>query len=360
MKPQLGIVGAGYISRFHFRAFQKLAADVRIVSDLRVESARAAAAPLNAACTEDWRAVVNHPDVNTVVVLTPTSFHATVVRAALEAGKHVICEKTLTLSSAESLSLGRLAEERQQMLFTSYMKRFFPAVQQAKALVPRLGHITSVYCRTYQGVGKLNLHTGTVASTWARGADGGASPIMKLSGGGILVCGGSHIFDLLLFLVGKPSRVYARQFRRSESDVDLMTHALFDFESGAVGHFEGNWHPLDRIGYQRSGWDEGFEISGTEGRLVLQTPVWNEPERNPPLLRFYDGVTGAWTDVATDVACPFECAERHFLAQLAKSEQGFHDRYVGYRTDQLLETAQRSATENRPLDIPWADAQGRP
>lgn len=356
MNVQLGVVGAGYISRFHFRAFQKAGVDLRIVSDLRDEAARAAAAPFGATCTGDWQAVVNHPDVNTVVVLTPSAFHATVVRAALEAGKHVICEKTLTLSSAESLALARLAEERKRMLFTSYMKRFFPAVQQAKALVARLGHITSVYCRTYQGVGKLNLHTGELGSTWAHGADGGASPIMKLSGGGILVCGGSHIFDLLLFLVGKPSRVYARQFRRPDSDVDLMTHALFDFDGGAVGHFEGNWHPLDRIGYQRSGWDEGFEISGTGGRCVLQTPVWNEPERNPPLLRFYDAETGAWTDYGTDVACPFEQAERYFLSQLAKGEQGAaHDRYVGYRVDQLLETTQRSATENRPLDIPWAD-----
>jgi myo-inositol 2-dehydrogenase/D-chiro-inositol 1-dehydrogenase len=354
MNVQLGVVGTGYISRFHFRAFQKAGADVRIVSDLRLDAARAAAAPFNAACTEDWRAVVNHPDVNAVVVLTPTSSHAGIVRAALEAGKHVICEKTLTLSSTESLALARLAEERKRMLFTSYMKRFFPAVQQAKALMPRLGHITSVYCRTYQGVGKANLHTGKVESTWAKGADG-ASPIMKLSGGGILVCGGSHVLDLLLFLVGKPSRVYARQFRRPESDVDLMTHALYDYDSGAVCHFEGNWHPLDRIGYQRSGWDEGFEISGTEGRLVLQTPVWNEPERNPPLLRFYDGATGTWTDYGTDVACPFEQAERHFLGQLAKGEQGSHDLYVGYRADQLLDTTQRSSTENRPLDIPWAD-----
>ncbi len=180
---------------------------------------------------------------------------------------------------------------------------------------------------------------------------------MRLSGGGILVCGGSHIFDLLLFLVGKPSRVHARQFRRPDADVDLMTHALLDFDGGAVGHFEGIWHPLDRIGYQRSGWDEGFEISGTEGRLVLRTPVWNEPERNAPLLRFHDARSGTWSDHATDTVCPFEQAERHFLERLTLGEQGGYDRYVGYRVDQLLETTQRSATENRPLDIPWADPQ---
>jgi predicted dehydrogenase len=352
MDVKLGVVGAGYISRFHFRAFRETKAAVQVVADLNADAARAAAAPFGAAVASDWRAVVSHPDVNTVVVLTSSPVHHEVVKAALENDKHVICEKTLTLRGRDSLELGRLAERRDRMLFVSYMKRFFPAVQQAKALIPRLGRITSVYCRTYQGGSKDDLHTGPLPPTWTPGADG-KSPIMRLAGGGILVCGGSHVFDLLLFLVGKPNRVYARQFRRPDSDVDFMTHALLDFDNGACGHFEGNWHPLYRIGYQRSGWDEGFEISGANGRLVLETPVWNEPERNAPVLRHYDNGTGAWTDYATDAVCPFGQAERHFLAQLAKGEQGSHDRYVGYRTDHLLETTQRSATEDRPLDLAW-------
>ena len=37
-----------------------------------------------------------------------------------------------------------------------------------------------------------------------------------------------------------------------------------------------NWHPLTKIGYQGRGWDEGFEISGVNGRLILQTPVWDD------------------------------------------------------------------------------------
>ena len=352
MNVQLGVVGAGYISRFHFRAYRETGTPVRIVADLNEDAAREAAAPFGAAVTRDWRTVVANPDVNTVAVLTPTALHGEVVRAALEAGKHVICEKTLTLAAADSLALARLAEKRGRLLFTSYMKRFFPAVQLAHRLVPSLGHLMSVYCRSYQGVGRSDLHTGPLAPPWT-GAPGSPSRLMTLAGGGILVCGGSHIFDLLLFLVGKPQRVYARQLRRDGSDLDMMTHALFDLGGGSFGHFEGNWHPLHRIGYQSSGWDEGFEINGVNGRLVLETPVWNEPERNAPRLRHYDNAACTWTEYATDVVCPFGQAERHFLAQLARDEQGDYDRYVGYRTDLLLETTQRSATEGRPLEVTW-------
>ncbi len=354
MKVQLGVVGAGYISRFHFRAYQKNSTDVRIVADLNEEAARAAAAPFNAAVASDWQAVIDNPDVNTVVILSPSSTHATVVRAALEAGKHVICEKTLSLSASESFALGKLAEEKGLLRFTSYMKRFFPAVQIAKSILPRLGFITSVYCRTYQGVGRADLYTGEIIHPWLTEADG-TSRITKLSGGGILVCGGSHIFDLLLYLVGKPAGVYAHQLLREESDVDMVTHAMFDYDNDCTAHFEGNWHPHDRIGYQRDGWDEGFEINGTGGRLLLNTPLWNGSEHLSPQLRFYNAEDGTWTDYGTVPVCPFEEAEKYFCEQIVKQEQGDYDRYVGYRVDQLLESTQLSATENMRIPIPWQD-----
>ena len=351
MSHSLGVIGAGYISQFHFRAYATLKTPVRIVADVNTKAANAAAGPFGAEVTDDWRKVIAHPGVDAVVVLTGSHSHFEMAKAALEAGKHVICEKTLTMASGESLELGRLAEAKRRILYTSYMKRFFPAVQKAKELMPRLGHIMSVYCRTYQGVND-DFHTGKLPA-WVCPSGGNASPILSKSGGGILVCGGSHVFDLLMFLVGKPKSVYARGFRRSESDVDLMTHAMFDFDGGGVGHFEGNWHPLRRIGYQSSGWDEGFVISGVNGQLVLETPVWNEPERNAATLRYYNNEEGTWTDYLLPIVDPFLEAERFFQANIARGEQGTQDPYTGYRTDLLLEKTQESADGNKPVEIAW-------
>ncbi len=352
MTPILGIVGAGYISRFHFSAFKKLNADLRIVADVNADAAKDAAKPFNAAVTSRWQEVAEHPEVNTVAIFTPTPFHAEVARAALMAGKHVICEKTLSLNAGDSFDLAQLAEQKNRLLFTSYMKRFFPAVQKAKQLMPSLGHIMSVYCRTYQGVAPHNFHTGDLPATW-QGSTSATSPIKRATGGGILVCGGSHVFDLLLHLVGKPRQVFAQQFRRPDSDVDLMTHALFEFGNGVGAHFEGNWHPLAAIGFQQSGWDEGFEINGVNGSLILETPVWNEPLRNAPRLRHYDNAAQTWTEYATPVACPFERAEAFFLAQIAANSQGDCDRYVGYRVDYLLDQTQKSATLRQPVALDW-------
>jgi len=352
MANVLAVIGAGGISRFHFKAFDEMHTTVRIISDLAKEKAQPYVEKFGAEFTPDYRAAVTHPDVNAVIVLTSSAFHYEVCKAALEAGKHVVCEKTLTLSPPQSLELGRLAEKKGLVFFTSYMKRFFPAALRAKELMPRLGHIMSVYCRTYQGLGGVNAHTGQVPSAFAPGPDG-VTPIVRLAGGGVLICGGSHVCDLLLHLVGKPERVHGRMFSRPGYDVDFMTHAMFDFPGGGVGHFEANWHPLRRIGYEHRGWDEGFEISGVGGRIIIKTPVWDQPEHNEAVLQFYDNESGDWTDYAFDIVNPFVEAEKHFQAQIAKGEQGPQDRFTGYRADYLLEMIKQSALQDKTLKLDW-------
>jgi len=354
MSNVVGVVGAGGISNFHFAAFEEIGAQVRIIADLNRGAAERHMATFGAEYTDDYHDVVAHPDVNVVAVLLCSSMHYEVCKAALEAGKHVICEKTLTLSPEDSYELGQIAERKGLILFTSYMKRFFPAVCKAKELMGRLGHIMSVYCRTYQGGGGVDAHTGPVPDMIAPRADGSPPPIVKLAGGGVLICGGSHIFDLLLHLVGKPTSIYGRRLIREHPDADVMFHGLLDLPDGGVAHVEGNWHPLKKVGFEHRGWDEGFEISGVNGRLVLETPVWNEPQHNAAALRYYDNEAETWTEYAFDIVNPFIEAEKYFQAQIEAGQQGEQvDRYVGYRTDLLLATARRSADEDRPLPLEW-------
>lgn len=353
-KIVMGVVGAGYISNFHFRAFEENKIDVRIIA----EPNRAAAQPyldkFGAAYSTSFQDVINHPDVTAICICAPSPLHYEICKAALEKGKHVICEKTLTLSARDSLELARLAASKNLLLFTNYMKRFFPAARKARELMPELGHITSVYCRTYQGCG-ANMHDGEVPAFFAPGPDG-TSAIRKMSGGGILVCGGSHILDLLMFLVGKPEAVFGRHFVRKGMDVDFMFHALLDMPGGAVAHLECNWHPLSKIGYEGRGWDEGFEISGVNGRLILQTPVWNQPENNAAALQWYDNRKETWTRFELPIVNAFTAAESYFLGQLSAGQQGeMMDRYAGYRVDRLLETLWASSTQDKSLPIVWED-----
>ncbi|MGB2937482.1 MAG: hypothetical protein WBD05_04690, partial [Phycisphaerae bacterium] len=63
--------------------------------------------------------------------------------------------------------------------------------------------------------------------------------------------------------------------------------------------------------------------------------------------------TETWTDYAFPIVNPFIEAEKHFLSQIARGEQGPMDRYVGYRADLVLETAKRSAEAGQRLELDW-------
>jgi predicted dehydrogenase len=105
------IVGAGFIGAVHARSAKLAGATVAGVSASSAERSREAAARLGAArAYESAEALVAAPDVDVVHLCTPNHLHAPLAKAALAAGKHVICEKPLALDAAEAAELGRTAE----------------------------------------------------------------------------------------------------------------------------------------------------------------------------------------------------------------------------------------------------------
>jgi predicted dehydrogenase len=150
MEPKYGVVGCGYISQLYLGGFKKLKASVTHVVDVDLERTQAYVREFGAQCSTDYNALVNDPNVSTVVILTHTRFHKEICLAAIRAGKDVICEKTLALSSDDGAEIARAAQKAGVLFFTAYMKRHFPAVQKAKSLLPSLGTLYTAYARSYQ------------------------------------------------------------------------------------------------------------------------------------------------------------------------------------------------------------------
>jgi predicted dehydrogenase len=155
MNINAGIIGCGSISRFHFAALEKIGVNVRWVCDLNEQVARPYAQKFGAGYTPDYREILSDPQVNTVFVLTISSTHKAICMDAIQAGKAVICEKTLAENPDDALEIVKLAQRKGTIFYTSYMKRFIRAVEKAKALLPELGTIFSTYIRSYQPWGEL-------------------------------------------------------------------------------------------------------------------------------------------------------------------------------------------------------------
>ena len=345
-----GVIGCGNISKFHFSGLEKVGATIKWVCDLRQDTAAPWAAKFDARFTDDYLDVINDPNVNTVFVTVISSLHKRICIDAIHAGKAVICEKTLAVNADDALEVVQLAEEKQTIFYTSYMKRFIPAVQKAKELLPSLGRILSTHIRAYQPWGDLWTETPTGGFFFT--PLGGTSQLVKSYGGGILVCGGSHILDLVLYLIGRPHRLYAAMYYPPRQDYDLQAAALLETDNGVV-HYEALTHPLRKVGFLRDGWDERVEINGTGGRLEMYSAMWDEVAYKASMLVHYDNASGTATEYRYAPLSPFDRAVEFFCRNIQNGSQGNQSRHTGYEVDELISHIKKSAETGQVIEVNW-------
>jgi predicted dehydrogenase len=350
MKVAAGVIGCGNISRFHFDGLEKAGVDVKWVCDLVGANSKPYAERFDARQTKDWMQVVKDPEVNTIVITTLSAIHKSICLAAIEEGKAVICEKTLAETADDSLEIVKAAQAKGTIFYTSYMKRFIPAVETAKRLLPEIGQVISTHIRTHQPWG--DLWGGNPAEGFFHTPENGLSMVKKSYGGGILHCGGSHILDLVLFLVGRPSELYANVYMPEDRDYDLRANVLMQTANGSV-MLEALAHPLSRIGFLRDGWDERIEITGVQGRLEIYSSLWDNPENKASMLVHYDDRTGQATEYRFDPVSPFSRAVEFFAGNIAAEQQGEQSRVTGYEVDELIESVLLSSCEKRIVKIDW-------
>jgi predicted dehydrogenase len=344
------VIGCGNISRFHFAGLEEYGARIKWVCDLNPDTARPWAEKHDAMYTADYRDIIADPEVNLVAVTPVSSVHKPICLAAIAAGKPVVCEKTLATNPEDALEIVQAAEAAGTIFYTSYMKRFIPAVQQARELLPGLGRIFSTYIRAYQGWGNLWAAENRVG-LWKTPPDG-PSWVKKNYGGGILVCGGSHILDLVGYLLGRPRRLWAHMEWPEGEDYDLQAAVLMETDRGVV-HYEALAHPLNKIGFLRDGWDERVEINGENGRLEIYSSSWTEVDTKASLLVHYDNATGQATEYRYAPVSPFSRALAFFCANIERGEQGGQSRLTGYEVDELIAHIEASARSGEAVTVNW-------
>jgi predicted dehydrogenase len=127
--------------------------------------------------TPDWQAALTMPGVEAVAIATPAQTHYTLILAALQQGLHVLSEKPLTLTVAESLALCQLAQQQQRQLVVDHTYLFHSAVEQGRSLVQqgKLGQLRYGYAaRTHLGpvrqdvdaLWDLAIHDIAILSNW--------------------------------------------------------------------------------------------------------------------------------------------------------------------------------------------------
>ena len=135
-RVRVGVIGAGFIGPAHIESIRRLGfVDVVALSTSREETAKAKAKALSIPkAFGDYNDLLKE-ELDVVEITSPNRLHFPQAKAALEAGKHVVCDKPLTLNSKESKILVELAEKKKLVNAVTYNHRFYPLVQQCKAVI---------------------------------------------------------------------------------------------------------------------------------------------------------------------------------------------------------------------------------
>ncbi|MFW5857064.1 MAG: Gfo/Idh/MocA family protein [Planctomycetota bacterium] len=346
----VGVIGCGNITKFHFDGLDRAGARVAWICDLNEEAARPWVERFGARFTADYREILRDDAVDAAWIMAISGVHKEMCLAAMEAGKAVVCEKTLATNPADAADIVRAAEAKQAILYTAYMKRFMPAVEKAKELLPQIGQPIGAWIRSYQPWGRMWVEP--PSEGFGHTPKDGPSEIVKRYGGGILVCGGSHTLDLTHHFCGRPTRVFASMFTPPASDFDLQAAALFETPFGPV-HYEACAHPLGRIGFQRDGWDERLELNGVDGRIDVLVSKWDNVDDKTGVCIHYDNRSGTSTEYRFPVESAFNREVAHFCAQIERGEQGPQARDTGYVVDELIARVTESAKTGRAVDITY-------
>jgi predicted dehydrogenase len=340
---RFGIIGCGNISQFHFNGIEKAGAKVTFIVDINEAAAKPWIEKTGAKFSKDYNDLINSPDVDVVSILASTKFHKDMCLAALNAGKDVVCEKTMANNPNEAEEIARHTLKTGRLFFTTFMKRFFPAVVKAKEIFPTIGKVMSAHVRSYQAWGDF---FSTNELGWAEG-------VTRNYGGAILKCAGSHMLDMTMHFLGRPEYVYAKTDYVDGTDFDRKVTAVMEFDKGVTATFETIAHPLKRIGYERNSWDEKIEINGVNGRIEIYTVMWDAPKNNGALLVHYDDKTETSTEYRFTPLNPFDIEIAEIVKAVENRKQINPDVIDGFNVDVLIGAMGESNNKKAAVKVDW-------
>ncbi len=379
-KLNVGLVGAGFMGKAHVVGYSNMpklfwpAPAIPVMKTIcDIDPAIAADAKERFGFekwTDNYMDIINDPDIDVVSVCTPNNAHAEIAIAALEAGKHVICEKPIASTLEDAIRMAKAAkaaEEKGIISMNAYQYRRVPALVLAKKFIDEgsLGKILNVRC--------------TYLQSWC--ADP-SSPLSwrfqkAIAGAGTLGDIASHVIDIAQYLAGdidevvSMMRTYIKERPVQEGGVDLLGTVklgddvpkapvdvddedsfLVKFKSGAVGSIEATRNAWGRNNFIT------VELHGTLGSIYfnyerlneLQVCWANDPDDRRGFKTIYTGPAhfygeATWNIPGMNIGYgELKTIEMYdFIRAIVEQKQPSTKFSVGCRVEQVCAAVEKSA-----------------
>ncbi len=334
-KINIAVVGSGYWGPNLIRNIAGLPdAVLHTVCDLNPKALQTNAQRYpGVKTTPNYDDVLNDSEVQGIVLATPAHVHAEMGKQALEAGKHLMVEKPLTLHAADAKALVDLAAANNLRLMVGHVFEYNPAVKALKALVDNgeLGRVLYLYsARLNLGIVRDDLN-----AMW------NLAP---------------HDFSIINFVLGKtPNRVTARGFRLLGRKLEDVAFVTLEYPGGEVANVHVSW--LDPGKVRR------MTVVG-ESKMAIYDDVSDErlriydrgvmPDKLPNDFGEFKLITrgGDITIPKLETTEPLRAECAHFIECIRTGATPISDGVDGYTVVQMLEAAQESMeNDGKPVAI---------
>ncbi len=259
---RVAVIGYGTMGQVHSQAWQQIpGAELAVVADPDLDRRAQASRDYGLDAVSGIEDVLALHTVDLIDICVPTYLHQSVFKAAVEADKHIFCEKPLARTLAEGEEMLKLAKGHGKKIGVGHVVRFFPAYRAIREniLAGEIGE--GAVARTFRGGAQFprGWHD------WFADFD--------LSGGVILDLA-IHDVDFLRWLFGDVERVYAKStYGRTTAHLEWAMLVL-RFKSGLIAHVESSWNNFPGEFYST------VEIAGRDGLLSYDSrrtnPIFKE------------------------------------------------------------------------------------
>jgi len=279
------VIGAGFVGRAHIEALRRLAIPIQGVLGSSFARTQAACHSLGIArAYESMEELASDTSVDVIHVCTPNHLHFPETQAALQAGKHVMCEKPLAMNTQETAALVELARKQGKVGAVTYNLRYYPLCQEAHALVKQ------------GAIGEPRIAHGTYLQDWLFYPTDWNWRLDPELGGAMRAVAdiGTHWLDLICWITGRNLKelcadlatvIPVRQrptgpvetFKKTADTATEPVRMTTDDYGSVLLRFEGGLRGVMTVSQVSAGrknhmW---FEIDGSEGSLA-----WDEEEPN--------------------------------------------------------------------------------
>jgi predicted dehydrogenase len=252
MAFKVGIVGLGMAVAPHAKSLRDLEVDVAYAFSRSAERRKKFAEHFPFPQADSLEKIVDDKSVNAVLILTPPNTHLELVEKFAAAGKHILLEKPLEISTARAEKLVKACAKVKLGIVLQH--RFRPGAVKLREMLPSLGQLVSASAAI------PNWRPQSYYDMPGRGT-------RARDGGGVLLTQGIHTLDLFLSLAGEPSKVtsFVTTTPVHKMETEDLVAAAVQFKNGAIGtvHATTTAYP---------GFPERIELIGTKGTALLEGP----------------------------------------------------------------------------------------